>query len=122
MAEERKIQLFDASQGRLERLRPEALEAYPIEEAAEGPDLRAHWRTIRKRRWTIFSIVLVTFTIALIATWKQKNVYRAAALLEIQKENANIPTVQELFQLENVSETIWKHSTRSCRVKLWRDA
>src|SRR5208282_1538628 len=52
----------------------------------------------------ILSILLVTCTIALIATWKEKAVYRADALLEIQKENANIPTVQELFQLENVSD------------------
>src|SRR5208282_624738 len=52
----------------------------------------------------ILSILLVTCTIALIATWKEKAIYRAEVLLEIQKENANIPTVQELFQLENVSD------------------
>lgn len=104
MADETKIQLFDPMRPRLERLRPELLEPYQIEEAVEGPDLRAYWRTLQKRRWTILSILLVAFTIALIATWKEKAVYRADALLEIQKENANIPTVQELFQLENVSD------------------
>src|SRR5208283_1990147 len=70
----------------------------------EGPDLRAHWRTIQKRRWTVLSILLVTLTIVSIVTFKEKAIYRADALLEIQKENANIPTVQELFQLENVSD------------------
>jgi capsular exopolysaccharide synthesis family protein len=104
VADESKIQLFDPIRPRLERLRPELLEPYQIEEAVEGPDLRAYWRTIQKRRWTILSILLVAFTIALIVTWKEKAVYRADALLEIQKENANIPTVQELFQLENVSD------------------
>jgi len=104
VADETKIQLFDPMRPRLERVRPELLEPYQIEESVEGPDLRAHWRTIQKRRWTILSILLVAFTIALIATWKEKAVYRADALLEIQKENANIPTVQELFQLENVSD------------------
>jgi polysaccharide biosynthesis transport protein len=104
VADETKIQLFDPMQPKLERLRPEMLEPYQIEEAVEGPDLRAHWRTIQKRRWTILSILLVVLTIVSIVTWKQKSVYRADALLEIQKENANIPTVQELFQLENVSD------------------
>ena len=103
MADERKIQVFDPVGTRLDRLRPEAIEPYQIEEV-EGPDLRAHWRTIQKHRWTVVSILLVTFTITLIATLKQKPIYRAEALLEIQKENANIPTVQELFQLENVSD------------------
>jgi polysaccharide biosynthesis transport protein len=104
VADENKIQLFDPMRPRLERLRPEVLEPYQIEEAVEGPDLRAHWRTIQKRRWTVLSILLVMFTMALIVTLKEKAVYRADALLEIQKENANIPTVQELFQLENVSD------------------
>ncbi|MGC2767067.1 MAG: Wzz/FepE/Etk N-terminal domain-containing protein, partial [Candidatus Acidiferrum sp.] len=104
MADEIKIEMFDPIRPRLERVRPELLEPYQIEAAAEGPDLRAHWRTIQKRRWTVFSIVLVTFTITLLVTLKEKSVYRADALLEIQKENANIPTVQELFQLENVSD------------------
>jgi succinoglycan biosynthesis transport protein ExoP len=104
VADENKIQLFDPMRPKLERLRPELLEPYQIEETVEGPDLRAHWRTVQKRRWTILSILLVIFTIALIVTWKEKAVYRADALLEIQKENANIPTVQELFQLENVSD------------------
>jgi capsular exopolysaccharide synthesis family protein len=88
----------------LERLRPDLTEPYQSEEAADGTDLRAYWRTIQKRRWTVLSIVLVIFTMASIMTWKQKPIYRAAALVEIQKENANIPTVQELFQLENVSD------------------
>src|SRR5215469_14224920 len=89
---------------RLERVRPEVLDSYPVEEPLEGPNLREYWRTVQKRRWTVLSILLITFTITATATWKQKPVYRADALVEIQKENANIPTVQELFQLENVSD------------------
>ena len=98
------IELFDPVRPRLERVRPEVLDSYTVEESLENPNLRDYWRTVQKRRWTVLSILLTTFTIAAIATWKQKPVYRAEALLEIQKENANIPTVQELFQLENVSD------------------
>ena len=106
MADQNKIdiELFDPVRPRLERVRPEVLDSYTVEESLENPNLRDYWRTVQKRRWTVLSILLTTFTIAAIATWKQKPVYRAEALLEIQKENANIPTVQELFQLENVSD------------------
>ena len=104
MTEESKIQLFDPIRQKLERLRPELLEPYQIAEAEEGPDLRAYWRIIQKRRWTILSILLVTFASVLIVTIKEKPIYRANTLLEIEKENPNIPTVQELFQLEDVSD------------------
>ncbi|MGD0963065.1 MAG: polysaccharide biosynthesis tyrosine autokinase [Candidatus Acidiferrales bacterium] len=102
--EETKIQLFEPAQSKLEGLRPELLQPYQIAEAEEGTDLRAYWRTIQKRRWTILTVLLVTFTVVLIVTIKEKPMYRADALLEIEKENPNIPTVQELFQLADVSD------------------
>jgi len=104
VAEESKIQLFEPIRPNLERRRPELLEPYPLAEVEEGPDIRAYWRIIQKRRWTILSILLVTFASALIVTIKEKPIYRANTLLEIEKENPNIPTVQELFQLEDVSD------------------
>ena len=104
MADETKIQLFEPTRPNLVRRRTDLLEPYEFAEADEGPDIRAYWRIIQKRRWTILSILLVTFTSVLILTIKEKPVYRASALLEIEKENPNIPTVQELFQLEDLSD------------------
>jgi succinoglycan biosynthesis transport protein ExoP len=104
VADESKIELFEPIRSKLERLRPELLEPYQIAEAEESLDLRAYWRIIQKRRWTILSILLVTFTLVLIVTVRGKPIYRANALLEIEKENPNIPTVQELFQLADVSD------------------
>ena len=104
MADESKIQLFEPIRSKLDRLRPDLLEPYQIAEAEEGPDLRAYWRIIQKRRWTILSILLITFASVLIVTIKEKPIYRADSLLEIEKENPSIPTVQELFQLEDVSD------------------
>lgn len=98
-----KIRLFDralpSSEHRLELLR-----GYPEPEAENGPDLRVYWRILSKRRWTVLSIALVAFTVVAIATVKEKPVYRASAMLEIEQENPNIVTVQELFQLQNVSD------------------
>jgi succinoglycan biosynthesis transport protein ExoP len=71
----------------------------------EEMDLREYWHVFRKRRWTILSVVLVIFTITLIGTIKERPVYRAQTMLEIEKQNPDVVSVQELFQLENVSDT-----------------
>lgn len=102
MEEENKIELYEPTRASLER--PGLPKPYEGLNEEKEPDLRAHWRIIQKRRWTILSILAIVLTVVLIATLKAKPVYRANALLEIAKENPNILTVQELFQLENVSD------------------
>jgi polysaccharide biosynthesis transport protein len=98
-----KITVYEPIPANLERQRPR-LSPYEVVEADEGPDIRAYWRIIRKRIWTIATALLVVLSTGLLVTVKQKPVYQAKALLEIAKENPNILTVQELFQLENVSD------------------
>jgi succinoglycan biosynthesis transport protein ExoP len=66
--------------------------------------LRDYARILRKRLATVFIVFFVLFVIVLIATLKQKPVYRAQVLLEIQKENPDIPTIQELYELDSVSD------------------
>lgn len=104
MTEENKIQLFDPALPSFERRRLDLLKAYTSEETEEGPNLRAYGRILFKRRWTVLSALLVAFTLVLIATVKEKPVYRGTAMLEIEQENPNIVSVQELFQLQNVSD------------------
>lgn len=105
MVDENKIELYKAVPGNLERHGAPLLCSDEVAEAEEGADLRVYWRIVRKGLWTIVSILLLVFSLVLIATLKQKPVYRAKALLEIAKENPNILTVQELFQVETVSDS-----------------
>jgi len=105
MDDENKIKVYEPATGALERRRPAVLAPSETVEMEETPDLLAYWRIIRKRRWTILTIFSVLFAVVLIWTLKQKPIYRGKALLEIQKENPNILTAQELFQLETVSDT-----------------
>lgn len=103
MRDARNVPLLDAPANGEPRITgPQSV--YEGIDGEEEPNLRAYWGAVQKRRWTILSVVLATLTLVLIATLKEKPVYRAAALLEIEKENANIVSVQELFQLENVSD------------------
>ena len=79
-------------------------DSYEILESDEGLDLRACGRILHKRLPTILIVFFILFTTILVATLKQRSVYRAQVLLEIQKENPDIPTIKELYELEAVSD------------------
>lgn len=83
-------------------------DAYEILEPEEPLDLRAYGRILRKRFATILIIFFLAFAVGLIATLKEKPIYRAQVLLEIQKENADIPTIKDLYELESVSDSYLK--------------
>jgi polysaccharide biosynthesis transport protein len=68
------------------------------------PDLVAWWRVILKRRWTVLTAFSVLFAAVLIGSIEEKPVYRAKALIEIDKENPSVANPQELFQLDEVSD------------------
>lgn len=104
MAEDDKIRAFEpAPEGMTDR-RIELLKSYPAPEENEGGAyLRAYLRVLRGRRWTILSAVVVVLTLVIIYTVREKPVYRATAMLEIEQENPGLITVQQLFQLQGVT-------------------
>jgi succinoglycan biosynthesis transport protein ExoP len=68
------------------------------------PELLAWWRVIRKRRWTVLTAFSVLFVAVLIGSIKEKPLYRAKALIEIDKENPSVANPQEMFLLDEVSD------------------
>ena len=103
MDEQNRLQLYEPRQSALERVNHGA-SAYPVEDREAVPDLLEYWRVIQKRYATVLVVLLVVFMIGLFATFRGKPVYEARALIEIQKENPDVPTLQELFQIEGVSD------------------
>jgi polysaccharide biosynthesis transport protein len=83
-------------------------DAFEIEEPDAAYDLRMFGRALRRRLSTILSVFFVVLVVGTIATLKQKPIYRAQVTLEIQRENPDIPTIQELYQLESVSDDYLK--------------
>ena len=79
-------------------------DSYELLESGPPLDLLSYGRILRKRLPTILIVFFILFTVVLIATLKQRSVYRAQVLLEIQKENPDIPTIKELYELEEVSD------------------
>ena len=85
-----------------EERRPPALPtSYESVEEEETIDLLAYWRVIRKRRRTILTIFVSLVAIVFVWTLMQKPVYRATALIEIERESPDVPTGQELFELQD---------------------
>jgi succinoglycan biosynthesis transport protein ExoP len=103
MDEQNRLQLYEPRQNALERVN-HAAGTYPVEDREAVPDLLEYWRVIQKRYPTVLVALLVVFMIGLFATFRGKPVYEARALIEIQKENPDVPTLQELFQIEGVSD------------------
>ena len=98
------IQLFDASLPKPGERGAEGLRAYdPLNASEEGAYLRSYWRILRNRRWTVLSVLCLTLTGVSLYTARQKPVYRASALLEIEQENPSVVTLAEMFQLQSVS-------------------
>ena len=105
MDQETKLSLYDAAPSAIAKRRASALPSFEADESEKVPGLVEYARVIQKRRATILTIAFVVFSIGLFATLKEKPVYRARVLVEIQKENPDIPSLQELFQLESISDT-----------------
>jgi polysaccharide biosynthesis transport protein len=88
---------------------------HPKGPPGEVPDLLEYWRVVRKRRATILTILFIVFSLVLFATLKETRVYEARTLIEIQKENPDIPSLQELFQVEGISDTYLETQNRILR-------
>ncbi len=112
MDDQKQVELYGNAQ-QIERRGPKGSDVRVVEfpdscellEPDEAFDVRSHARILRKRLATILIVLFVFFAIVLIVTLKQRPVYRAQVLLEIQKENPDIPTIKELYELEEVSDT-----------------
>ena len=104
MDEQNRLQVYDPRHNAPEMRINHNGGAYPGEDREAVPDLLEYWSVIRKRYATVFIVLLVVVTIGILATFRGKPVYEARALIEIQKENPDVPTLQELFQIEGVSD------------------
>jgi len=67
------------------------------------PTLLHMWQVVRERMWIVLGVFLTVFTFTVFRTVTEKPVYRAKALLEIQKERPDLVSVDEFFQVQGIS-------------------
>jgi succinoglycan biosynthesis transport protein ExoP len=101
--DQNKLEVFTAREVRAEQRRA-ILGAIRPAKMEKPPDLLAWWRVIRKRRWTVLTAFSVLFAAVLAGSLKEKPVYRAKALIEIDKENPSVANLQEMFPLDEVTD------------------
>jgi capsular exopolysaccharide synthesis family protein len=86
-------------------LRPAAADPDPFDakDMHDSPAPLAVLRMILNRGWIILSVLAVVFVAVLIGTLMQTPIYSAKGMVEFEKEHSTTPTLQEMFEIENIS-------------------
>lgn len=64
----------------------------------ENVSLAAYRQVIWRRRWTILTVIAVLTTVAAIATFKMKPVYKAVARVEVNAEMPQMQSLEAMYQ------------------------
>lgn len=102
--DQNKMELFTPRDVRVERRPSFPRPLRPIR-AEKPPNLVAWWSIVRKRKWTVLGAFLATFLAVLVGSILEKPVYRAKALIEIDRENPSVASPQEFFPLDEVTDS-----------------
>ena len=94
----------------------------------ESLRLLDYWQIILKRRWIVLTCLLIVFTTVALATFKEKPVYAGKVLVEINPEEPQVLSFQQIAQagaswdLESYRETQYKIlKSRSLAERVVRD-
>lgn len=94
----------------------------------ESPRLLDYWHVILKRRWAVLTCLLIVFTTVAIGTFKQKPIYAGRILVEINPEEPQVLSFQQIAQpgpswdLQSYRETQYKIlKSRSLSERVVRD-
>ncbi|MCP5420606.1 MAG: polysaccharide biosynthesis tyrosine autokinase [Gammaproteobacteria bacterium] len=71
-----------------------------FDEEKEGLDLLHLWHIILKRKWTIFTFLIIVTVVGTVASFMEIPVYRASLTLHIERETPHIVDFQNLGQID----------------------
>ncbi|TKJ34749.1 hypothetical protein CEE39_02170 [bacterium (candidate division B38) B3_B38] len=63
-------------------------------------DIREYWHVIKKRRWTIYTVVIILVITVTIGSFITKPTYKATATLQIERENPRVLSFEEIFAID----------------------
>src|SRR6266581_1791215 len=70
------------------------------DEQSELTHLREYWKVILARRYSIMAIAATVVLFVLISTMRETPVYRATAVVQIDKENAKVLAFESLYEVQ----------------------
>ncbi len=63
-------------------------------EADQEFDLRHYWRLLRKHKWTILTVFIITLTFTAVSTLQKPDIYTASVLIEINRDTLQVLNFQ----------------------------
>jgi capsular exopolysaccharide synthesis family protein len=75
--------------------------------------LHTYWQILVRRRWTIITILLVVLATVAIGTFKERPVYSAKAIMQIDKENTNILSFKDFIDMDGGEEMFLETAYRN---------
>ena len=94
----------------------------------ESPRLLDYWKVVLKRRWAVLTCLLIVFTTVAVGTFKEKPLYAGRVLIEINPEEPQVLSFQQIAQtgpswdIQSYRETQYKIlRSRSLAERVVRD-
>src|SRR5579883_1093684 len=87
-----------------ELIYPQAITPNGLDEEEETVHFMDYWRVVVARRWTILAILASVVLVTTIYTFKQTPIYQATASIQIDKENPNILSFKDVYQIETATD------------------
>ena len=84
---------------------------YGYDEDDEKVYVRRMWRAIRKRRWLIEVLAIITTSIVTVEVFRTKSMYQASATVEIGKENRTLVRQGDLIIQSDESDDMYYVAT-----------
>jgi len=87
-----------------EAMYPQVVTASSGEYDEQQGHLLGYWRVIVARRWLIIATFLTIVTATAIYTFKETPIYKATASIQIDRENPNILSFKDVYQIETSTD------------------
>src|SRR5262249_43143335 len=73
-------------------------------DAQDGVHLLDYWRVIVVRRWTVIAVLFTVVVVTVIWSFKETPIYRAHTTIQIDRENPNILSFKDVYELESSTD------------------
>jgi polysaccharide biosynthesis transport protein len=74
----------------------------PVAETQDNIDLLSYWHIIIKRRWMVLGVLAIIFITSLVGTLLTTPIYRATAVLQIERQSVQVLETQGVMPTEDI--------------------